>query len=664
MSKLGPLLEEALRYHHAGQLSQAEALYRQVLQQDSNIAEVWYNLGLIAVEVKNADVAAQLFSRALALDPTNNTTRLDLAASLKSAGRRAEALSLFQETWKREFDPGVLSAGDFGVRELVRRLCTDPISSWANRLNNLSAYAELVAEQGAFRQLDSLLNEVRASAILGDVNPAELTMRLRALLDALGFLKTSDKRWNAKVFHELALPWMKEALASGYYDLALLLEERVYNVYIKQTETEQHFRDCFNRWVPAMREAGQCAGTGLGPVSWPDGNGAPVVGFFLHNASLLAHVEVLLNMLEGLAQLEIKPFIPRVYVFSGDYPPMVERFAKLGVPVILLEQSCLEVGHDLYRRLLCLRERCAEDKVTAMVWVSLAAVMPFAFALRLAPVQIWWAMKYHSVEFEEIDGYITTGGVSDYKEIGSRVWRNGRSGFTDLYNADLSSEAQKVRAQFGEFDVILGTFGREEKLNNETFLRSVSSILLSSPNAAFLWTGRTQLPAIQRRFEDCGVAKQCFFVGWVNTKLYAQVVDIFLDSFPFPCGLTVMEAMAAGKPAVLCASDEAYETGLHGMITPILKKEAGTAVEQDQVLDMFMPDGREPLYFCASNPQEYVQFALQLIRGPELRRRSGSAYQKFSEVFLQDVRKTAMSYSKHFLEIIEECRKRNRLQAS
>ncbi len=646
-------------WREQGRWIEAEACYQAAIRARADYPEAWFNLGVIATMAGKHAKAVELFSRALVADPSSNNTRFNLAASLKSAGRRTEALALFQYAWKCELDPSLLSAGDFGVRELARRFCTDPIGPWANRLNELSAYAELIEEQGAFRGLEPLLDEVRASVTLADANPTELQVRLYALLSALGFLKTSDKQWSAKVFHALALPWMKEALALGYHDLALKLEGMVYNNYVKQTETEEHFRNCFNRWVPAMREAGQRAGAGLGPVSWPEGNGVPVVGFFLHSASLLAHVEVLINMLEGWTRLDAKPFIPRVYAFSGSSPPMVERFAKLGVPVVLLEQSCPEAGQDWYRRLLCLREHCAEDRATVLVWVSLALMMPFAFALRLAPVQIWWAMKYHGLEFEEIDGYVTGGGVSEYKEIGSRVWRNGRNSFTDLYKAELSPEAQKVRAHYVRFDVILGTFGREDKLNSETFLESVAAILRSSPNAAFLWTGRTRLAAIQRKFEDSGVAKQCFFLGWVNTKLYAQVVDIFLDSFPFPCGLTVMEAMAAGKPAILYVSNEAYETGLHGMITPMLKKEVGTVEEQDQVQNIFQPRDHESLYFCAGNAQEYVSFALRLIQDPALRRRSGSAYKSFVEIFLQDTRKTGVSYSNHFLGIVEECRKRS-----
>src|SRR6185436_14508130 len=95
--------------------------------------------------------------------------------------------------------------------------------------------------------------------------------------------------------------------------------------------------------------------------------------------------------------------------------------------------------------------------------------------------------------------------------------------------------AREVRASLGARGPVYGSFGREEKLNSPAFLDAVVAILRRVPGAVFLWTGRVQHPEIQKRFEAAGVAARCRFIGWVDTKLYAQVIDVFLDSFPFPC---------------------------------------------------------------------------------------------------------------------------------
>jgi predicted O-linked N-acetylglucosamine transferase (SPINDLY family) len=189
--------------------------------------------------------------------------------------------------------------------------------------------------------------------------------------------------------------------------------------------------------------------------------------------------------------------------------------------------------------------------------------MSFAFAMRIAPVQIWWAMKYHSLEFEEIDGYLTSGSVSGgTRRIGAREWRIGPIAAEDWLAPELSAQAARERARFAEHRILYACLGREEKLNSAPFLRSVAAILKAVPEAGFLWTGRQQHAVIQATLEAQGVAQRCHFIGWVNTRLYAQVIDVFLDSFPFPCAYTLYEVMAAGKPAVLYASEESAETAI------------------------------------------------------------------------------------------------------
>ncbi|MEK7992105.1 MAG: hypothetical protein VSS52_013925, partial [Thiotrichaceae bacterium] len=299
------------------------------------------------------------------------------------------------------------------------------------------------------------------------------------------------------------------------------------------------------------------------------------------------------------------------------------------------------------------REQIAQDKIAALVWISLATLMPFAFSMRVAPVQIWWALKYHELEFDGIDSYISGASSGDYKYFGKKLWRTGALGRTDWYIPELASEANTVRQQYKQFDVILGSLGREEKLNNPEFVQVVATILQKYPKVAFLWTGKEQLASIQNIFEQYGVSQQCFFIGWVNTRLYAQVLDIFLDSFPFPCGFTTFETIAAAKPVVLYNSAEANEIGLVSNIAPVLTKLQGTEQDQKLMYDIFYPED-ESLYFCAKNLDEYFNYACRLIEEPELRRKSGYANQQFIKYFFASIEKMAISYTKHFLEVIHE----------
>ena len=178
--------------------------------------------------------------------------------------------------------------------------------------------------------------------------------------------------------------------------------------------------------------------------------------------------------------------------------------------------------------------------------------------------------------------------------------------------------------------------------------------LRACPQAGFLWTGRERLFAIEARLNELGVGKRCHYIGWVDTKVYAQVLDAFVDSFPFPCAFTLYEAMAAGKAVLTYASPEASETGLHGLLSPLLAGESGNPDEQSRARSMF----GDSLYFCAGNAQEYVEMATRLVRDAELRRAAGEANRRFIAEFLSDRARTARILATHLIELIGEARQR------
>jgi predicted O-linked N-acetylglucosamine transferase (SPINDLY family) len=68
MATVNEAFQAAYAHHQAGQLREAEALYRQILAADPNHAESWHLLGLVAHQVGRGDMAQQWIGRAIALD--------------------------------------------------------------------------------------------------------------------------------------------------------------------------------------------------------------------------------------------------------------------------------------------------------------------------------------------------------------------------------------------------------------------------------------------------------------------------------------------------------------------------------------------------------------------------------------------------------------------
>ncbi len=153
-----------------------------------------------------------------------------------------------------------------------------------------------------------------------------------------GFTANAPVESNRALFYREVLPAMKQAVDSGHYDQALELESLVYDQFVKQVETEEHYQSCFREWTPILEQAGMHLRSMLPPMEEPSHEASPVqMGFFFHNASLLAHSEVLLGYLEGLRDLEHPPIVPSIYVMSTHdnkhNPDFDRRFSAAGASV-------------------------------------------------------------------------------------------------------------------------------------------------------------------------------------------------------------------------------------------------------------------------------------------------------------------------------------------
>ncbi|MCV6636806.1 hypothetical protein [Candidatus Albibeggiatoa sp. nov. NOAA] len=633
-----------------GKLQYAKQLCLQILKRIPNDANTLYLLGGIAYHGKHYDEALEFLLQVVKYSPKFLDAYLKVALIYKDLGKYQEAIIWY----KKGFSLAFKSNNNFNIETVIVLMTQVPPIDWRPYAEHFIHYGECLYQ---VEQLQKIT--VRLPQLIKHINwklaEKDLQATILGLLQVLRFDKSTDRNWNTSVFQHVGLPCMQQALAHDFYALGLILESSIYHNHIKPKETAEHFSTCFSLWVGDMCDAGQRVKATLPPLDKSVLHHAvPTIGFFIHKASLLAHIEIVLNMLEGVSQLDEELFKPIIYAFDGYDEEMLVRCQKIGVPVVFLSKQCNQESR--YEKLLFLREQTAQDQVAALVWVSLATMMPFAFSMRIAPVQIWWAMKYHGLEFDDIDGYLTGASSGASKKIGNKVWRTSSLGISGWYDPMLKQEAQTIRAQYHKkFDIILGSMGREEKLNSSEFLETIAKILKKYPKAAFLWTGREQLPSIQAVFDQYEVSNQCFFIGWVNTKLYAQVLDIFLDSFPFPCGFTAYETIAASNPIVLYASNDSYNTGLYGAISPVLMGKMGSPDEHQLINEIFHPQEKS-VYFCANNAEQYFDYTCQLIENENLRQQSGYAYSQFIEHFFTNTQKMAQGYARHFLEMILECR--------
>lgn len=473
------------------------------------------------------------------------------------------------------------------------------------------------------------------------------------LLTALKFSAQENFERDAMVFRELAIPLLEWSLQRGHFDYALHIETQAYQAHVKQRETEEHYHDCFALLAPPMVAAGKKLHSGLPPLPLSRRTKYKI-GFFIHNASTLAHIEALTNMLAGYRQLPNQPFEPVVYCFGGQCPEMNAAFSHIHVPVVMLAIEYPDTENSHFKRLLRLRERLAADSVCCLVWVSLALMMPLAFSMRIAPVQIWWSMKFHGLALDDIDGYVTSGSFSRTEIKQGRLWRAGRLQVADRYDPLLRPEAERITARYRPKKII-GTLARHELIRSTPFLDAVIGILQRNPDTIFLWTGRTEATDITLRFRDAGISSQTQFIGWVNIKIYAQVLDVFLDTFPFGCGFTVLDTLAAGTPVVFMGANPSKEDPSYDrVIWPMIEGRTGTAEDTTVARSIFTSANGEMLFLHATDSENYIELASRLLKDPEWAREVGAAGQKFINAMMSNPAQSARDFSDHFMAIIEE----------
>lgn len=89
-------LQLAMQQHQQGNLQQAEALYRQVLNAMPNHAFALEQFGVLAMQVGRADVAADLFGRAAKGNPNSADLQYNLGLALASVGQIPPAIDAYR----------------------------------------------------------------------------------------------------------------------------------------------------------------------------------------------------------------------------------------------------------------------------------------------------------------------------------------------------------------------------------------------------------------------------------------------------------------------------------------------------------------------------------------------------------------------------------------
>ena len=86
----------AFQHHQAGQLQEAEQLYRQILSRQPKHADALHFLGLLAHQAGSQDVAMELLQKSISLGPTVTLYHNNMGNVLQAQGRLDEAIACYR----------------------------------------------------------------------------------------------------------------------------------------------------------------------------------------------------------------------------------------------------------------------------------------------------------------------------------------------------------------------------------------------------------------------------------------------------------------------------------------------------------------------------------------------------------------------------------------
>ena len=187
----------------AGRLSQAEAVYRQILRADPDHPDALYHMGMLAQQVGKNDIAIELLNRAIAGKTHNIDAYINLGIILKSQGRLEEAITYFRRALDLRPDIALLHY-NLGVTLYDQGKLDEAIASYNQALSLEPDFVEALCNLGVALKDQGKIDEAgvsfrraikeRPEYAMAYVNLGETFITQGKLDDAVRFMQIAVKK--------------------------------------------------------------------------------------------------------------------------------------------------------------------------------------------------------------------------------------------------------------------------------------------------------------------------------------------------------------------------------------------------------------------------------------------------------------------------------------
>ena len=334
---------------------------------------------------------------------------------------------------------------------------------------------------------------------------------------------------------------LKNMIENGNVDLALNSEILLWR-HIKLQENEENYFLAFLGHKNPFWNCGQQ--NSPGEVKTGNKNN---VTFIAQNGFLLGHTEVMLLIIK-----EWKIVYPDLNIF---FIAIITIEEKLASRLFDLNVKFIESPKGLGPKdtIKWLRNEIEKNEINTAIWLSVPLWVSYIFGFKIARRQIIWSLKFHPIHLGDEVCHI---GMTKENEgiimINGYPWKAFQPPLqikkTNNYDKN-KIESNKIKASF-KGKLIFGTLARTEKFNSIQFVDALIEILDHCSESVYLYSGQQPSLFLLERAKLKGVDKKIFYIGWVDTELFSLAFDVFLETFPFGCGITGMQALTNGTALV------------------------------------------------------------------------------------------------------------------
>lgn len=278
------------------------------------------------------------------------------------------------------------------------------------------------------------------------------------------------------------------------------------------------------------------------------------VAFVMQRIIRHSTVKVLYYLMESIMREKQDKYEFILYDLSfpesgGSDLEFIKEFETLGLRYVNLHEKIFNNTSETYSLLeKCIKSReiLIEDDIDTFIGLHTRVEYMFLYLTRTTPEQIYW---YHgsNIEYnvEGIDKRITHCGV---KECAFPIKTFTVSAeYVKEEDFEFEKEAKDIRDRFPKDYVILGSIGRLIKIDNKEYLDTVLKIMEENPKTIYLACGDGDKTNILSFVKENGLEDRFYLPGFVNSKVYGRVIDIYLNTFPDPGGESINEFKALGK---------------------------------------------------------------------------------------------------------------------